>query len=191
MKKALLVLAGLLVTAAAQGAPTISDMIVSQQQMLMRGAVEVAALPWKVGDENNYNIDMGFLKGTMNMKVREISDEGIWLDQNVDLGFAGKQVINVLVDQNTGEVKKMIVNGREQQPPKAGNMQIVEQKEDKITVPAGTFQVIYLKILNKDDNTQIETWVNPRDIPISGMAKTIQPAQFGKVTLVLTSFKKN
>jgi hypothetical protein len=33
----------------------------------MQGGVD-----WKVGDQNDYNVDMGFLKGTMVMKVREI-----------------------------------------------------------------------------------------------------------------------
>ncbi len=155
-----------------------------QQKAITQG------LNWKQGDENNYSVDMGFIKGSMVMLVKSITAEGIWMDQNIDLGFAGKQQVQILLDQNTGEVKKMIVNGKEQAAPK-NNVEVVEVKDDKITVPAGTFECLHATLQDKDNKEQFNIWVNPQAIPLSGMLKTIQPSQFGEVTILLTSFKKN
>ncbi|HPI39600.1 MAG TPA: hypothetical protein PLJ21_02275 [Pseudobdellovibrionaceae bacterium] len=161
-----------------------------QLQAKIYSEAQVLGLNWKVGDQNTYSLDMGFIKGSMIMTVAEIGEEGIWLNQDMDLGFAGKQQARALIDPNTGEVKKLIVNGKEQEIPKQ-NVEIVETKEDKITVPAGTFECIFVRLHDKDQNKDIQTWINPREIPISGMLKTIQPGQFGNVTMLLKSFKKN
>ncbi len=164
---------------------------ISMNQMTMLQSQVVAqGLNWKVGDTNNYNVDMGFIKGTMVMKVREITPEGLWIDQDVDLGFAGKQNASMLIDQNTGEIKKMLVNGKEQSVPKQ-DIEVIEIKEDKITVPAGTFECIHARLRDKGQNQEINTWINPQQIPLSGMLKTIQPSQFGNVTILLKSFIKN
>jgi hypothetical protein len=170
-------------------APSIIDVVVGiNQQSIMDQAV-TQGLNWKVGDTSNYSIDMGFLKGSMVMSVREIAADGIWMDQNVDLGFAGKQTMSALLDPNTGEVKKLIVNGKEQTPPKS-NMEVIEVKEAKITVPAGTFDCIHARLRDKDKNEESNMWVNPQLVPMSGMLKAIQPSQMGNVTILLTSFKK-
>ena len=88
------------------------------------------------------------------------------------------------------EVKKVLVDGREQSLPES-DPEIIEQKEANVTVPAGTYQSIYLKIKDNAQNGAIsEMWVNPRDIPISGMLKSIQDSQLGKVTIELVSFIK-
>lgn len=189
MLKAILFVCGLFGGMAAH-ANTLGEEILQHQHRAILKEIGVQNLNWKVGDENNYNIDMGFLKGTMTMRVREIGNDGIWMDQLVDLGFAGKQTINILLDPVTGEIKKMIVNGQEQQPPKS-DIEVLEMKEDKITVPAGSFDCIHARILDRTNNQEINTWMNPRLIPLSGMLKTIQPSQMGQVTILLKSFKKN
>ncbi|HND86173.1 MAG TPA: hypothetical protein PLU50_10210, partial [Pseudobdellovibrionaceae bacterium] len=114
----------------------------------------------------------------------------MWIDQDVDLGFAGKQNASMLIDQNTGEIKKMLVNGKEQSVPKQ-DIEVIEVKEDKITVPAGTFECIHARLRDKGQNQEINSWINPQQIPLSGMLKTIQPSQFGNVTILLKSFIKN
>lgn len=190
MLKAILIVCGMLGGVAANAGVTLGEELLQQQHRAILKQVGVQNLNWKVGDENNYKIDMGFIQGTMVMRVREIGNDGIWMDQLVDLGFAGKQTINILLDPVTGEIKKMIVNGKEQQPPKT-DIEVLEMKEDKITVPAGTYDCIHARILDRTNNQEINTWMNPRLIPLSGMLKTIQPSQFGQVTILLTSFKKN
>ena len=178
------------VAASAQAHNTVSESIFASQQAAIQDGVVTQGLNWKVGDESNYKLNMGgFINGTMKMSVREIGADGIWLVQDVDL-MIQKQKIEVLIDPNTGAIKKMIVNGKEQAPPKA-EYEVLEQKEDKVTVPAGTYDAIYIKIKDKANNDAIsEEWVNPRDIPLSGMIKSLADSQLGKVTIELTSFKK-
>lgn len=189
MFKAILAALGLAFTVQAHAAPTIIDVIATQTQASIMDQAHTMGLDWKVGEQNVYNIDMGFLKGSMVMKCREIAADGIWLDQDVDLGFAGKQQMSILLDPNTGEVKKMLVNGKEQTPPKQ-NIEVIDVKEDHITVPAGAFDCIHARLRDKDKNEETNAWINPQLIPLSGMLKTIQPSQFGTVTIELKSFIK-
>lgn len=157
-----------------------------QQDMLSRAISR--GLDWKVGDTNNYKLDMGFLKGTMVMTVASVGAEGIWMNQNMDLGGAGKQKVETLINPSTGEVIKTIVNGKEQEMPKQ-EIEIIEMVDDNITVPAGTFQCVHARINDKTNNQEINVWM-AASVPLSGMIKTIQPSQFGNVTVELTSFKK-
>ena len=151
-----------------------------------------AVIEWKKGDSNAYNLDMGgFIQGSMTQTVRDITSEGIWVDQNMDLGFAGKQAAQELIDPNTGEIKKMIVNGKEQEVPKQGEQEVVKVEEASINVPAGTFDCIHAQIKDKKSGDITEAWINPEKVSIGGMLKVIQPSQFGKVTIVLKSFTKN
>ena len=190
MFKSLIIAATMVVSVAAQAHNTLAESLLSQQLPAIQSSIVTQGLNWKVGQENNYKLNMGgFLNGTMKMWVREIIADGIWMVQDIDLSIQ-KQKVEVLIDPNNGQIKKMIVNGKEQQPPKA-DFELIDQKEDKITVPAGTFDVIYLKIKDNANNGQIsEQWVNPRDIPLSGMAQSKADSQLGKVTIQLTSFKK-
>ena len=190
MFKAIIAALGLAFTVQAQAAPTVFEAVNHAQQVSIMDQAKAQGLDWKVGDQNDYVLDMGFIKGSMSMKLREISADGFWLDQDMDLGFAGKQQAQMLLDPNTGEVKKMIVNGKEQAIPKQ-NIEVVEVVEDKITVPAGTFECIHARIKDKDNNQETNAWINPQLIPLSGMLKTIQPSQFGNVTVELKSFRKN
>jgi hypothetical protein len=125
----------------------------------------------------------------MVMKVREVGADGIWMDQNMDLGFAGKQNASMLLDPNTGEIKKMLVNGKEQAVPKQ-NVEVVEVTEDHITVPAGSFDCVHARILDKDTKKESNAWINPQLIPLSGMLKTVQPTPVGDMTVELKSFHK-
>ncbi|MFP5518630.1 MAG: hypothetical protein ACLGGX_01905 [Bdellovibrionia bacterium] len=190
MMKSLLMSLVLGLSINAQAAPSVVDVITSINESAIMSQAETQALDWKVGDTNNYNIDMGFIKGTMVMSVRSIGADGIWMDQNMDLGFAGKQQVQILMDPNTGEIKKMIVNGQEQTPPEQ-DVEVIEVKESKVTVPAGTFDAIHARLKDKQQNQEINMWMNPQAIPLSGMLKTVQPSQLGQVTIVLKSFKKN
>ncbi len=96
----------------------------SQAQMIQE-QVQSRGLNWKVGDTNNYNLKMGFISGTMVMKVREQVSEGFWLDQDMDLGFLGKQKIEVLIDANDGRTIRLIVNGEEQTPQSAYYLELI------------------------------------------------------------------
>jgi len=191
MLKSLIIAAALVISTAAQASQSMGQFLFAGQVQLLQNEVVAQGLNWKVGDANDYKLNMGgFINGTMKMYVREITADGIWMVQDVDL-MIQKQKIEVLIDANTGEIKKMLVNGQEQQPPKS-DYEVVDQKEANVTVPAGTFKAIYIKIKDNANNGQIsEQWVNPRDIPLSGMIKSLADSQLGKVTIELNSFKRN
>jgi hypothetical protein len=146
---------------------------------------------WKKGDQNVYALDMGFIQGSMTQTVRDIVAEGIWVDQDMDMGFAGKQQAQELIDPATGAVKKILVGGKEQQLPQQGDQEVVKVEEANIQVPAGTFDCIHAQIKDKKSGDITEAWINPDKVSIGGMIKVIQPSQFGKVTISLKSFTKN
>ncbi len=190
MMKTLVLAVAMIVSVSAQAYNTVGESIFASQLAQIESSIHTLGLNWKVGEENNYSLNMGgFLKGTMKMSVREITADGAWLVQDVDLSIQ-KQKIEILIDLNTGVIKKMLVNGKEQAPPKT-DFEVIDQKEDHITVPAGAFDCIYLKVKDKANKDAItEQWVNPRDIPLSGMVKSLADSQLGKVTIELVSFKK-
>ncbi|WP_413576441.1 hypothetical protein ACLVWU_00195 [Bdellovibrio sp. HCB290] len=190
MIKAIIASLALTFSVSAFAAPSVADVVVQAQLPAIAEQAQTLGLNWKVGDTANYNLDMGgFIKGKMVMSVKSIGDDGIWMQQDMDLGFAGKQNVETLIDPNTGAVKKMIVNGKEQEVPKQ-DVEVVDIKEDKITVPAGTFECIHAILKDKKDNSEINAWINPELIPMSGLLKQIAPSQFGKVVVELTSFSK-
>ena len=149
---------------------------------------EIQGLPWTVGDETNYKINMGFLQGTMKMRVREETDQGFWVNQDVNLMIQQSR-IEVLFDKNDGSIIRMIVDGREQEPQEQ-DIEIIETREDTVTVPAGTFDAIYIKARDNNQNQEIQQWINLRDIAISGMAKAITPGQFGEVVIELQNTQR-
>ena len=169
--------------------PTFVEGMVESFQKRVLSNAETQGLNLVVGDSNDYNLDMGFLKGTMKMTVREKVAEGFWIDQDMDL-MIQKVKVEMLLDPNTGAILKLIVNGKEEPIPEQGNVDIVEQKEDEVTVPAGTYPCIYIKLRDLDKNEDSEIWVNPKEVPITGMVKTVQPGQFGKVTVELTGSRR-
>lgn len=190
MVKALIAVLGLAFSLNAVAAPSAVEVLAQVQMPAIMDQAQTMGLDWKVGDRADYSIDMGFIKGTMIMSVASVGADGIWMNQDADLGFAGKQKIETLLDPNTGEIKKMLVNGKEQAPPKQ-DVEIIDIKEDRITVPAGTFDCIHARLKNKEDNSEINAWMNPQVVPMSGLLKQVAPSQFGNVTIALKSFKKN
>lgn len=193
MVKALIIALGMALSFNAVAAPSAVEAVEIFAQVQMPAIMDQArttGLDWKVGDRADYSVDMGFIKGTMNSSVRSIGAEGVWMDQDMDLGFAGKQKIETLIDPNTGAIKKMLVNGQEQQIPEQ-DIEVIEVKEDRITVPAGTFDCIHARMQDKKDKKEINAWINPQLVPMSGLLKQVAPVQFGTLTVLLKSFHKN
>lgn len=149
-----------------------------------------ALLEWKVGDWTDYSLKGGVISGKMHVLVRNEVTEGFWVQQDMDLGFMGKQKIEILYDKNTGKVLQLLVNDEKKTPPDPSDMEVVETRNEKVTVPKGTFDCIYAKILNKKENQTTEAWLSPNLVPVSGMVKTLTPSQMGVITVVLTNFLK-
>lgn len=190
MRKGLLILATLLFTSPVW-AGTLNTQVLDYRalQASIMDEAETLGLPWKVGETADYKINMGFISGTAHMQVRELIAEGFWVQQDIAI-MGQQQKVEILFDKNTGKILQLIVNGEKQTPPDAGDQEVVETKEAQITVPAGTFKTIYVKILNKKDNKTSEAWVNMAEIPIAGLVKQVSPGPMGNVTLELTAFNK-
>ena len=156
---------------------------------LTLAAPAVRDIPLTVGDSCDYQLSGGMFQGTMHSFVRESTADGIWVEQDFDLGMMGKQKIEALYDKQTGKVLKLLANGQEQAIPDASKMKVVETRQESLTVPAGTFQSMYLKIHDSDKNTDTETWIT-KTVGVGGMIKTIAPSPLGNLTLELTAFVK-
>jgi hypothetical protein len=149
----------------------------------------IADIPLHVGDSTDYKLSGGILNGTAHVFVRETTNDGIWVQQDIDLGMMGKEKIEALYDKNTGKVLKILANGQEQAIPDPANMKVIETRQEHVTVPKGDFACMYLKIHDNSQNNDTETWVT-KEVPVGGMVKTIAPSQIGAITLELTDFKK-
>ena len=155
-------------------------------------AMTVSGLNWKVGDHLSYAVTMEQLPIPMTMTedVTAVTADGITLVQVIDM-MIQKQEVKILIDPNTGKIKKMWVNGQEQAPPAdEGTPHIIKQEEVKnFAVKAGTFDAIHL-IIENDKKEQTEMWINPLAIPITGALKMIATQQGQKITMELTAFKR-
>lgn len=190
MFKRLLVAAVALAGLQAGAASLVKFDIASMNKLTTKVMAETRGLPWKIGERADYGLDLaGLLTGKMDMLVREETSEGIWLEQNIDLTIQ-KQKVETLFDKETGEVKRMLVDGQEQKLERGEPPEILESRPENVTVPAGTFECGYIKMKDKKDGTVSELWINPEVIPIMGLIKLVSESQIGPVTIELASFVK-
>ncbi len=159
--------------------------MVKQQQIQF---AKPMGLKWTVGDHAEYSLNAGILSGTVDMKITDKVSQGFWMEQDMDLGVAGKHVVRELIDPSNGHVIQVTMDGKPQTPPTNDPEQIIKMKHEQITVKAGSFAVVYLQVKDNKTGDVSELWINPQLIPIAGMAKSIQPSQLGPATLELLSF---
>jgi hypothetical protein len=145
---------------------------------------------FKPGDSATYDLTLGgFIPASMVMSVVSVSDSEIVLNQTLSI-FGQGQSCDVTIEGTTGAVKRIVCNGQEQKVPENGGIELIESKEDTVTVPAGTFQTIYIKARQKTDNSVVEQWINPKQVPVGGMVKSVIPSQLGTMVAQLKSFIK-
>jgi hypothetical protein len=149
-------------------------------------------IAFKVGDEADYKLNMAsFIQGTMKMTVKQSDSTALVIDQDMDLGQFGKQSCEETLNPSTGALKKLVCNGQDQSTADQGGQQVEQEKQDTITVPAGTFKCLYAKVKNTKDNSESELWLAPNQVPVGGMVKTLAPSQLGQVDVQLSSFHAN
>lgn len=191
MIRSLLMSAVLIAGMTASASTTINNLMFNVAQSTLSD-VETMGLHFVQGDMANYNLDMGgFIKGSMVMTVKSVTATEAVIGQDMDLGFAGKQNCEMTLDPNTGATKKFVCNGKEQNTGDQGDIEVIDTKEDTVTVPAGTFTCLYIKAKQKSSGDNIEQWANLKQVPVFGMVKMVAPSQLGQVTIELKSFKKN
>jgi hypothetical protein len=176
-----------------QNSPVLQEQAQQATEMVQAAIKALTQSPlanWKVGDTSDYNMNGGIISGKMHMAVRELVAEGFWTQTDMDLGFVGKQKVEILYDKNTGAVLQLLVNGQKQTPPSAADQEVIDSKQTTVTVPKGTFPALYAKIKNKKNGEITEVWINMEAIPVGGLIKTIAPSQLGQITVELTNFHK-
>lgn len=159
------------------------DLILPLQQIIPLAGVE--NIDWKVGDWTEYRLSMSFLKGKLLKKCTQNEGNSVWLETKMEIPL-GNQLILAQIRKSDGKILKLIVNGREQEI-KSPKYTIISQEAETVTVPAGTFQTIHL-LLRDEENRDTNVWINPRDVVLEGMVKTLTEQQFGTVSLELTRF---
>lgn len=146
-------------------------------------------IDWKVGDIANYTMQLGFIgKGTVQKTATKEEEGAIWIETTAKTPL-GNEKVETLVSRADGKILKLIVNGQEQKYEEH-DIELISKDATEITVPAGTFKAIHVKVRDKTDASDVEAWLNPRDIPLGGIAKSVVTKGFVTVTLELTSFSR-
>lgn len=172
-------------------APAHASLLIDIQSLQQNAQIQAAVvgLPWTVGDRASYKISGGIINGTIDAFIREDTGTGFWMQQDANMGIFGKQKVEILFNKADGQILKMLVNGQEQEIPEAGDVEVIEMTESRVRVPAGEFDCIYIKAKDNKSGQMQEAWVNPQEIPLSGMLKSMSDTQFGKISQELTSFQ--
>jgi hypothetical protein len=164
----------------------LNSKIIALQNATMLEA-QLLGLDWHVGDAANYKLSIGgFINGTSNNIVREDTGTGFWMVEDMDLQIQ-KQKAEILINKSTGQIEKLLVNGKEQSIPKS-DQKVLEMHEDHVTIAAGSFDCIYAKIQDNSNQQITEAWINPKIVPMTGVLKSVSDSQFGKVNQEATSF---
>jgi hypothetical protein len=180
---------GLLISLNAQ-ANTITTLAFDLGNAVLSDVEMKGPFKFKVGDEASYKMNMGgFISGTMEVKVKDVQADEVTIAQSVSI-MGQAQNCEQIINPNTGEIKKFQCNGQDQDMGDAGNVEVIETKEDTIKVPAGTFTCFYIKAKPRNSNDSVEQWINPKEVPVFGLVKSIAPSQIGKVVIELASFKR-
>ena len=148
----------------------------------------LSVIDWKIGDYSNYNLDLGmFGKGKVHKEATKEEGNAIWVTTDAKIP-SGNQKIEVLISRDDGKILKLLVNGKEEKY-QDHDIEVISRDESSVTVPAGTFKAIHLKIKDKTENMDIESWLNFKDIVLEGMAKSIiKKNAFLTITTELTDF---
>lgn len=193
MKKIFALFAGLGLFAASHANTVDVDQLNREITRSMAASIQLAAsLNWQVGDFHKIDISLAFGNGSGNKTVSmDVPAEGaFWYINEMNI-LGQNQKTEALMRRSDGKVLKLIVNGKEQDPGEDdGKVEIIEQRETNVTVPAGKFDCFYVKakVMNGSQSTDIEAWVNPVDVNLDGMLKMVIQSQFGPITMSLRQF---
>jgi hypothetical protein len=194
------ILAALVLTAGfAASAATFEEVSTALVQETALEQAHVMALSggfkFKAGDTASYNMtvaSLSFLPLKMTMTVKSAKVDEVVFTQDVDL-MIQKQSCDTTINPLNGQIKSIVCNGQSQAAPQM-DPEVLVSKEDHVTVPAGSFDCIYMKVRNKKDNSISEQWINPQLVPLMGMVKATQQIQLAgqsiPVVLELTSSKR-
>lgn len=144
-------------------------------------------IDWQVGEYTNYDIEF-FFPGTLTKEVTAEEEGAIWIVQVMAFEMLGNTEVRMKVSRSTGEILEFYVNGEKQDPPAPPKVDIVDQVEDTITVPAGTFDTIKITLKDLETEELSYLWINPRDVAMEGLVQMETGTQFGPMKMKLTAF---
>lgn len=146
---------------------------------------------WQVGDYQKIDVQfiLGGGEGNKLVTKDEPSQNAVWYTNEMSI-LGQNQKTEALISREDGHTIKIIVNGKEEDPKAGGDIEIVEQSETTIEVPAGKFDCFYIKanVTANGQKTPVELWVNPVNVNIDGMLKVVMQSQLGPITMVLKEF---
>ena len=145
-------------------------------------------IDWKVGEWQDHVVSFQFGQGTMRKEATSEEGDGLWVTNTVAL-MGQNMVEKILIDRRTGKILKIIINGEEQSVEEP-NIEVLEQRQESVTVPAGTFKAMYVKVkmVAQGQETTSEMWVAPREVNMDGAVKMIADQGFLKLTVELKAF---
>jgi hypothetical protein len=168
------------------------DVVTLEQIQMQELAVTSATLnviDWKVGDNQDYKVTLGFgMQGKMHKEVVREEGNAVWIKQYLSLQSTEDNT-EILIDRESGKILKLIRNGKEEKIPD-GKLEIISTNNEVIEVPAGKFKAIHVVGKSKDIK-KFEAWISPREIAMDGQAKVIVDQGMMTVTMELTKFVKN
>jgi len=159
----------------------------------LQGAQPLQQINWPVGDFHKLKIEF-IMPGDGRKEVRNEEvyqgKNAFWYVTTINL-MGQAQKTEALMDRADGSTLRLIVNGKEESTNDGSTVEIIEQAETTITVPAGTFDCIYVKAKvtpAQGQPQEVELWVNPIDVNLDGALKIAFQTQFGPLAMVLEEF---
>lgn len=144
-------------------------------------------IDWKVGEWAEFQMEFVF-PGTLKKEVTGEEKGAIWVVSVMSFDAFGDTEVKMKLSRATGEILEFYVNGEKQDPPAMPKVDIVDQVEEVITVPAGKFQTIKVTLKDRETGDMSYIWVNPRDVAMEGIVQMQSSTQYGDMTLKLTAF---
>lgn len=168
--------------------------IASSVRTLEAGLVAANLINWQIGEYHNNTIKLSLpFPGSAHKEVtkEETARNAFWYVQDIAI-LGQKQKIETLMDRATGKVLEQIVNGKKEEVSEGDTMEILEQYETEVEVPAGKFDCMYIKakVTSKGQTQELQAWINPVNINLDGMLKVVVQSQMGPVEMLLKDFGK-
>lgn len=168
--------------------------IAASIRTLEAGLVAQNMINWQIGEYHNNTIKLSLpFPGSAHKEVtkEDTARNAFWYVQDIAI-LGQKQKVETLMDRSNGKVLEQIVNGKKEEISQDDTMEILEQYETEIEVPAGKFDCMYIKakVTSKGQTQEIQAWINPINVNLDGMLKVIAQSQMGPVEMLLKDFGK-
>jgi hypothetical protein len=146
-----------------------------------------AAIDWKVGETQDFKVTLSVLQGSAHKEVKSEENDAIWIQTDINLLIQQVQS-RMLIRRADAKILKFQVNGKDESLP--SDPEIVDQANKTVTVPAGTFDCLWVKakVMQNGQENVSELWVSPGKVSMEGTVKMKTEAMGMEVVMELTKF---